>query len=185
MDFKPTKSHYAVAQPAIRPLGNTASSLESVLVWAGKASRGGKDSKVGYDYIQDLWKQWGYAMDPMDNQCTRLSRDSGTEVVHASTVRSGKVAAPTSPAFNSSAWSKVSGKLPKGGGTEVVMYQKAGIGIGTQANNPWLQELPDPLTKITWDNYITMNPVEMDGMAITFDQENGLDLATLTVKVKQ
>ena len=184
MDFKPTKSHYAVAQPAIRPLGNTASSLESVLVWAGKASRGGKDSKVGYDYIQDLWKQWGYAMDPMVQSMYPTFEGFWNEVVHGSTGDSGKVAAPTSPAFNSSAWSKVSGKLPKGGGTEVVMYQKAGIGIGTQANNPWLQELPDPLTKITWDNYITMNPVEMDGMAVTFDQENGLDLADLTVNGK-
>ena len=35
------------------------------------------------------------------------------------------------------------------------------MGIGMQANNPWLQEMPDPMSKVTWDNYITMNPVEM------------------------
>jgi molybdopterin-containing oxidoreductase family iron-sulfur binding subunit len=52
-----------------------------------------------------------------------------------------------------------------------------------QANNPWLQELPDPITKVTWDNYITMNPVEMEnaGYATTYDQENGLSLASLKV----
>ncbi|MFK7784773.1 MAG: TAT-variant-translocated molybdopterin oxidoreductase [Crocinitomicaceae bacterium] len=180
MDFSPTKNHYAIAQPAIRPLGNTASSLESVLVWAGKASRGGKDSKVGYDYIQATWNKWGYTMDPTTQAEFPTFESFWNTMVHSST-GAVDMPAPTAPTFNSAAMSKVSGKLPKGGGTEVVLYQKTGIGIGNQANNPWLQELPDPLTKITWDNYITMNPVEMEGMATTFDQENGLDLADLTV----
>ena len=47
-------------------------------------------------------------------------------------------------------------------GTEVLFYQKAGIGDGQQSANPWLQEMPDPLTKVTWDNYITMSPSEME-----------------------
>ncbi len=179
MDFSPTKSHYAMAQPTIRPLGNTASALESILVWAGNASRGGKDSKVGYDYIQQLWEQWGYSMDPSVQVEFPTFEGFWNSVVHASGGSETQVAAPTSPVFNNSATNSL--KLPKGGGIEVVMYQKAGIGIGTQANNPWLQELPDPLTKITWDNYITMNPVEMDGMATSFDQEHGLDLAELTI----
>ncbi|MDO8655935.1 MAG: 4Fe-4S dicluster domain-containing protein, partial [Nanoarchaeota archaeon] len=46
-------------------------------------------------------------------------------------------------------------------GLELVLYEKTGIGIGNQANNPWLQELPDPISKCTWDNYITMNPTDM------------------------
>jgi MoCo/4Fe-4S cofactor protein with predicted Tat translocation signal len=183
MDFKPTSSHYAIAQPTIRPLADTASSLESILVWAGKASRGGRDSKVGYDYIQALWKQWGYTMDPDAQAEFPTFEGFWNSMVHGST-GAIDMKAPTAPTFNGSALSKVSGKLPKGGGTEVVLYQKAGIGIGNQANNPWLQELPDPLTKITWDNYITMNPTEMEGMATTFDQENGLDLADLTVNGK-
>ena len=33
------------------------------------------------------------------------------------------------------------------------LYQKVSIGTGKQAANPWLQELPDPITKATWDNY--------------------------------
>jgi molybdopterin-containing oxidoreductase family iron-sulfur binding subunit len=37
-----------------------------------------------------------------------------------------------------------------------VLYNKVGIGDGLQANNPWLQELPDPVTKATWDNYLTI-----------------------------
>jgi len=41
---------------------------------------------------------------------------------------------------------------------EVVLYQKVSIGNGSQANNPWLQELPDPITKVAWDNYVVMGP---------------------------
>ena len=30
------------------------------------------------------------------------------------------------------------------------------MGDGTQANNPWLQEMPDPISKVTWDNYVAV-----------------------------
>ena len=32
------------------------------------------------------------------------------------------------------------------------------MGNGAQANNPWLQELPDPVSKVTWDNYAMLSP---------------------------
>ena len=105
--------------------------------------------------------------------------------VHNSCVNT-EAKAPTAPSFNASAMSGIAAMLPKGKGKEVVLYQKAGIGIGTQANNPWLQELPDPISKVTWDNYITMNPLEMgDDFATTFDQENGLNMATVKVGSKE
>lgn len=48
-------------------------------------------------------------------------------------------------------------------GIELALYEKVAIGNGNQANNPWLQELPDPISKITWDNYVTMCPSDMTG----------------------
>ena len=35
---------------------------------------------------------------------------------------------------------------------ELHVYESIGIGTGKDTNNPWLMELPDPLTKLTWDN---------------------------------
>lgn len=177
MDFSPTASHYAVAQPTIRPLHNTASALETILVWADKASRGGKDSKVAYDYIKGVWEQFGF---PTQTKYADF-HTYWSMAVHNSCIMDTP-AANSDPAFTGN----LSGlKLPKGGDVEVVLYQKASIGLGDQANNPWLQEMPDPLTKVTWDNYITMNPSEMEGKyATTFDQENGLNLAKVTVNGK-
>ena len=181
MDFNPTASHYAIAQPSIRPLGNTASALETFLVWAGEASRGGKDSKVAYDFIQKLWIQSGYDMMPEAQKAYSSAKEYWKVKVHDS-IGNMPIEPATNPDFTGSI-SSLAGKTPKKGkGTEVVLYQKAGMGIGTQANNPWLQELPDPMTKVTWDNYITMNPTEMNGTyATTFDQESGLTLASLKV----
>ncbi|MFT5859204.1 MAG: MoCo/4Fe-4S cofactor protein with predicted Tat translocation signal [Flavobacteriaceae bacterium] len=181
MDYNPNQAHYSLAQPTIRPLGNTASSLETMLVFAGEASRGGKDSKVGYDYIQNLWMKSGYNMDPKMVEKYNTEGEFWNMMVHNST-GTDDIAAATAPSFDDAVLSGLSSQLPKSKGTEVILYQKAGIGIGTQANNPWLQELPDPLTKVTWDNYITMNPTEMEGTyATSFDQETGLTLATLKV----
>lgn len=43
-----------------------------------------------------------------------------------------------------------------GGDFEVVFYEKVGIGNGEQANNPWLQEMPDPISRVSWDNYVSV-----------------------------
>ena len=44
------------------------------------------------------------------------------------------------------------------GAHEVVLYQKISVGDGSRANNPWLQELPDPISKVAWDNYAMVSP---------------------------
>ena len=49
---------------------------------------------------------------------------------------------------------------------EIQFYSKAGLGDGTQANNPWLQELPDPITRNSWDNYLTVNPNDAEKLGI-------------------
>ncbi len=180
-DFKPKMSHYAIAQPTIRPLFDTAAFAESILVWSDNVSRGGKDSKVVYDIIKSNWEQYGFA------QQTEYSdfHTYFSMAVHNSCI-DVPVAEPTALDFDETALSSLSSYLPKAGATEVVLYQKAGIGVGQQANNPWLQELPDPITKVTWDNYITMNPAEMkDKYTTTYDQEHGLNMATVKVGSKE
>ncbi len=51
-------------------------------------------------------------------------------------------------------------------GLELVLYEKNGLGTGKHANNPWLQELPDPISKAVWDNYVCVSP--------SYAEEHGL-----------
>ena len=176
-DYVAKNNHFAIAQPTIRPLFNTSPVQESFMVWSGSHKRGGKDSTAVYDLIKSSWSS---------NESIASLNKYGSfdtfwnKAIHDSAI-SLTIDATDTPSFNDAALAKVK-NLTKSGGLEVVLYQKAAIGAGLQANNPWLQELPDPITKVTWDNYITMNPTEMEGNYVTtFDQENGLNLAKVTV----
>lgn len=170
-DYSIKDNHYAIAQPVIRPLHNTASAQESFLVWAGKASRGGKDSTVYHDYIKSSYVgDWNM-----------LVHNGSIENVIGLNVVEKPFSADLAQA----------GKLIDAGAKnigeyEVVVYQKNGIGDGQQAANPWLQELPDPITKVTWDNYITISreDAEKNGFNIILGQERPASLATVTVNGK-
>ena len=59
--------------------------------------------------------------------------------------------------FNADALSTAGGRKLETG-YELVLYSKVGIGDGRYANVPWIQELPDPVTKIVWDNYLSVSP---------------------------
>ncbi|WP_400075086.1 TAT-variant-translocated molybdopterin oxidoreductase [Winogradskyella sp. R77965] len=52
------------------------------------------------------------------------------------------------------------------GGMELSLYTKIGMGDGQQANNPWLQEFPDPITRTTWDNYLTVSQADAEKLEL-------------------
>ena len=176
-DFNAKEGHYALAQPTIRPLHNTASALESLLVWAKKAERGGKDSTVAYNYIMKNWEMYGF---PQQTTYTDFRTYWGMAVHNSAMTHP---VTPVAFMFNETALNGISKKLPKSSSLEVAIYQKAAIATGESAGNPWLQEMADPISKATWDNYFTMAPeaMEKDGYATYFDQEHGLNMATVTV----
>ncbi|MFN5886984.1 MAG: hypothetical protein ACK438_03350, partial [Flavobacteriales bacterium] len=149
-DYMPKTSHYAIAQPTIRPLGNTYSALESILVWGGLKARPAKtaESTVAYDYIMENAMASNFVSSKEDFNAT----------VHNSCKEIKSEATPLT--FTAVAIEGKNTQTPSG--LEVVFYQKTAIRDGSMSSNPWLQELPDPISKVTWDNYITMNPVEMD-----------------------
>ncbi|HPB68875.1 MAG TPA: hypothetical protein PKU74_08230, partial [Candidatus Omnitrophota bacterium] len=43
-------------------------------------------------------------------------------------------------------------------GIEVEVYPPVSLLTGRHANNPWLQEMPDPVTKAVWENYAAISP---------------------------
>jgi molybdopterin-containing oxidoreductase family iron-sulfur binding subunit len=62
------------------------------------------------------------------------------------------------------------------------------MGDGTQSNNPWLQELPDPISRACWDNYLAMSAPTARKIGVTnWNVSNGAlngSLVNITVNNK-
>jgi molybdopterin-containing oxidoreductase family iron-sulfur binding subunit len=65
----------------------------------------------------------------------------------------------------------------------VMLYDKVGMPNGSHAYNPWLQELPDPISKVTWDNYASVSPAAAarldvkQGDVVRFEDSTGQTLS--------
>ncbi len=70
-------------------------------------------------------------------------------------------------------------------GFELVLYTKTGLGDGQQANNPWLQELPDPITRVSWDNYLCVSRVDAEKLGLQNNNvaNGGLNGSYATISV--
>ena len=184
-DFNPKKGYYSLAQPTISPLFKTRQAQDSLLKWSGSAS----------DYlavIQKTWSEQIYALSSKTVGAAEFWTKSLHDGVFETTSAVAEVAAPkkeekevAAPAAASTSLSDAAQKLNavKGGDFELALYQKVGIGNGNQANNPWLQELPDPISKITWDNYVTMSPIDMKAANYNLMERQDIEASVVTVTV--
>jgi len=153
-DVSPKVGEYAMTQPTINALHNTRQAQESFLKWSG--------NNTSYlDFMKSNWEANAAAWN-----LDVFAGDFWNELVHNGSFNSGEKVEAGS--YSDSAISSAASKATKiaGGEFEINFYEKAGIGIGNQANNPWLQELPDPITKVTWDNYVTMAPKDVEAMGL-------------------
>jgi molybdopterin-containing oxidoreductase family iron-sulfur binding subunit len=67
---------------------------------------------------------------------------------------------------------------------EVVFRLDATVFDGSYANNAWCQELPDPVTKVVWDNVAVMSPQTARDLGVSADYSKGryyVDVIGLTV----
>ncbi|MCB9224634.1 MAG: TAT-variant-translocated molybdopterin oxidoreductase [Crocinitomicaceae bacterium] len=179
-DYNPKMSSYSLAQPTIRPLHNTRSAGESLMIWAGEATHVGKDSTNYHDHMKSLWEKYGFPM-----QTKYLDFYSyWNAMVHQSTDEDSMAPHASAAAFNGNLSGAGKDIASITGGTfEVALYQKAAIGNGSQAANPWLQEMPDTITKVTWDNYVTMSyeDIQKLGCEAGLGQETKSTVVSVTV----
>jgi molybdopterin-containing oxidoreductase family iron-sulfur binding subunit len=178
-DFNPKMNHYSLAQPTIRPLNDTRSAMESLMIWAGMANHVGPDSTNFHDKIKSTWQQYGFP-----TQTKHIDFFSyWNECVHNSCSDMAVTPQPT-PAFAANLAN--AGKdiaSVAGGEWEIALYQKASLGIGTQSGNPWLQEMPDPISKVSWDNYVTMSLGDMKALGLSTEVGQESPSGMVSVKV--
>ena len=128
-DAEPKAGYISMIQPTIAPLFKTRQFQDSLLIWSGNTTT--------YEaYFRQYW-----------------SAKLGGEQLFQKALQDG-VIEPAAPAASGASYNAaaVSGAvaavsaMKKGGKMQMVLYENTAVGDGKQANNPWLQELPDPIT---------------------------------------
>ncbi|MEZ4798779.1 MAG: hypothetical protein R2809_03175 [Flavobacteriales bacterium] len=180
-----------LVQPTISPLYSTRYAQETLLRWAD-------NDAAYYDYIRTT-HNGSYTSAQMKSDNTwNMAVHNGTFAAVVNVLPADAVA-PAMDAPNMEAPAAVAApsmdltsviaavNAVKGGEWEVSLYQKVTIGNGAQANNPYLQETPDPITKMTWDNYVTMAPADAaeKGYNVLLGQQAAATVAKVTVNGKE
>jgi MoCo/4Fe-4S cofactor protein with predicted Tat translocation signal len=178
-DAEFSRDVFAIQQPAIRPMYDTRSFQLTLMTWAYLAKVGPSRIQTFesyYDYLRNHWKEEilpkhgkGQAFEDFWNGVLQNGFVGDADKTSGS--RSFKTDAFTSikPANAVS-------------GYELVLYPKIQMGDGTYANIPWMQEQPDPITKIVWDNYVmvSMATAEKNGLK----QGSVVELTVINKKVE-
>jgi MoCo/4Fe-4S cofactor protein with predicted Tat translocation signal len=144
-DISPKTGVYNVCQPTISKLFDTRQAQESLLKWSGNNTN-------FYDYIKDNWNKTLYP---------KQSKFTGFNALWDITVHDGEIvvnAGGPEGKFNTSgtdaAVSAITAAYANMGDVQLKLYESVAMGCGYWTDNPFLQELPDPVTKVTWGNYV-------------------------------
>lgn len=158
-DYELQSGLMSIQQPTIRPLYESRSFEDSLLVWA-KASAASparaKDVSDYYEYVRALWRSEVYPK-------AAEGRGKSFDEFWVTVLQQGVVDIGGRRDSSSSARAFAAGALnlkdrKSASGYELVLYPSVQLADGRYANVSWMQELPDPVTKIVWDNYVMVSP---------------------------
>ncbi len=140
----------SIVQPLIEPLYNGKSAHEIITILAGQSGL------TGHDLVQQYWQK----------QHTGADFDAfWRKSLHDGWV-AGTTLAPKSAVVKSSTFPD--GQPKAADAIELNFRRDPSIYDGRFANNGWLQELPKPLTKLTWDNPVMIGPAMAERMKLNF-----------------
>jgi MoCo/4Fe-4S cofactor protein with predicted Tat translocation signal len=164
-DAEPRKNQYSFLQPTISNVFDTRQVQESLLTWSGYKGEETEDvlakkgimnqnfsSSVYYNFVRKTWK----GMMALQSETSNFEK-FWTKLIHDGIY--GLPAVVSQPASFNVSMNAVASKLSsaKSNDIELVVYSQSGVGTGKHGNNPWLHEMPDPVTKVCWDNYVSLS----------------------------
>ena len=135
-DAMPQQGVMSLTQPTIAPLHQTRQWQDSLVVW------GRLPTKNWYAYLKNQWQ---------GNWETALQKG-----VVSLPLASGRAHAARN--FSAAALQGLPKLVESTGETLLALYPAVGHLDGRDINNGWLQELPDPISKITWENVLSVAP---------------------------
>src|SRR3989475_1375058 len=141
-DSRPRAGVIALQQPVVQPVFDTRPTGDVVLKLTGRPG-------TFQDYLQSKWRTRQktnfdqYWMDALSRGGVYAESSSRARPVHL---------AATAAGINTAA------AVQAGGDQEVVVFPHPILHDGRGANKPWLQELPDPVSKIAWHSWVEVHP---------------------------
>jgi molybdopterin-containing oxidoreductase family iron-sulfur binding subunit len=144
-----------VSQPVIRALGDTRSLREALMAWS-------ETPQADLEIIRSVWREKVF---PRQTKAASFEKfwDRAVQDGYAAVDPRPMLAIPPK-ASRDRPRNEVSAETPDK--YTLVLYEKISMRDGRHAQNPWLQELPDPVTKAVWDNYVCLSPGLAKGLKI-------------------
>jgi molybdopterin-containing oxidoreductase family iron-sulfur binding subunit len=150
-DVKVRTGFYSLVQPVIAPLYNTRQKEAILLTWLSGDSQ--KYSETIYlDYLKNNWKSSIYpslsSLFDFERYWAGILHDGVSKMSENVNLNYS---------FSQSSLSLLNDRTESQQGFTVVLQESYSLGDGRFANNGWLQELPHPISKVTWDNYAAIS----------------------------
>ncbi len=149
-DFKRRSGVVSLSQPVIMPLHNSRQLEAVLLTWMKKDSKAYTDT-IFHDYLKKNWQESIYP---------KYSQSINFDKFWYSSLHNGFISYTENSEFNLSFnydSIKTDNIKSSDSGYTLVIRESYSLGDGRFANNGWLQELPHPVSKITWDNYAAVS----------------------------
>lgn len=179
-DGRATDGTITITQPLIAPLWGGITDIEVLAAFLGEGDQGAHrilrkswEAKLGAKVVpgavgdpDQIWEKWladGVIVGTETAPLSDLTLDLGAVTHQLQT-------------FNAAA--------PKGAGIEIVFAPDYKVFDGRFANASWLQELPDPITKVTWDNAALMSPTTAKALGIEVERD-GDKLSILAIDYRE
>ena len=144
----------SIIQPLIQPLYDAHTPHQIIGLFTGDAG------KSDHDLVHDYW------------QGQRPEKGRALEVFWETSLHDGLLAGTAFPAISVAVrpdWASQAAAPTSGGDAgamEIVFRPDPTIGDGEYSNNGWLQELPKPVTRITWDNAAMISTATAEQMGL-------------------
>jgi molybdopterin-containing oxidoreductase family iron-sulfur binding subunit len=151
-DAEPVNGIVSLTQPVIEPFGNTRPLMESLGAWMSPGQ--GSQPQSARDLLRTTWEAEVFP---------RHRNGSSFQAFWDKTLHDGVARVAPRPVrvrdFDHAAVQLVPrASSPVDQTFTAVLYSKVGMPDSSHAFNPWLHELPDPISKVTWDNYACLSP---------------------------
>jgi molybdopterin-containing oxidoreductase family iron-sulfur binding subunit len=165
-DAEPVSGSFSLQQPCIRPLFQTRSYQDSLIAWAGR-------DRSYQDLVQYWWEENIRPAEVSGDQDWWVKTlQAGYHELDGTAVASMEYSAPELEVN------------PVETGLTLTLYATVALNDGRYANNPWLQELPDPVSKACWDNYLSVSPADAEELGLEDEKVVSMDGIELPVLIQ-